>query len=538
MAPATLLPGSAAREFDDPMDIDENPISRKSSSKRYKARKDIYLPPELVIHILSFIPLKPSSQTTLWSCCLVSRTWYTAAVPLLYDSPHITGRNFTRFITTVCPSINAHVRKSELADLVRRLDMGELVHNGSKSLTARLLGRVKVRLEEFVAPQASFAINCFAALSKCTKMKHLDLSLISQSISLHDLFHALKPLTDLETLWFPRCANHDRGYDSITSTWPPSLKTLHLTGGVSNHFLQYLTNMPPSLSRLTIKHCRTVGATNILAMLEVLGPQLTHLHIDHNIPCLWYQSLDRLLLLCPKLILLRVPLDFISGMFVDPINAPPESPHPLQTLELDSSGDSGVETNMVPDDLFLAVDEGPLRNLRRVLVGTRVAWKRVEGFRRDLTDLVVLLEERAEERAKARKEAQERKKAEEMVDMFAFSADQYGQYDRYGQPSQPSQYGRYGHYSHHRQPGRYTQYDRYRPQNQNSSIYRPHRRSVTALDRRLRKPSEEKKAGDTASKKKEKEEEEEDPKKAGIWTVHLEFFGIDEDIEEKVAEML
>ena len=35
--------------------------------------------------------------------------------------------------------------------------MSSLVHNGSKSLTARLLGRVKTRLEEFVAPQASFA---------------------------------------------------------------------------------------------------------------------------------------------------------------------------------------------------------------------------------------------------------------------------------------------------------------------------------------------------------------------------------------------
>ena len=35
--------------------------------------------------------------------------------------------------------------------------MSGLVHNGSKSLTARLLGRVKKRLEEFVAPQASFA---------------------------------------------------------------------------------------------------------------------------------------------------------------------------------------------------------------------------------------------------------------------------------------------------------------------------------------------------------------------------------------------
>jgi len=41
--------------------------------------------------------------------------------------------------------------------LVRVLDMSMLVHNGSRSLTARILGRLKGSLEYFVAPQASFA---------------------------------------------------------------------------------------------------------------------------------------------------------------------------------------------------------------------------------------------------------------------------------------------------------------------------------------------------------------------------------------------
>lgn len=117
----------------------------------------VHLPPEIIIHILSYIPRRPSSQSTLYSCCLLSRQWYAVAVHRLYHSPCITGKNFKKFVATICPSVNAHVRKSDLADLVRRLDMGSLVHDGSKSLTARLLGRVKVMLEEFVAPQASFA---------------------------------------------------------------------------------------------------------------------------------------------------------------------------------------------------------------------------------------------------------------------------------------------------------------------------------------------------------------------------------------------
>ena len=69
----------------------------------------------------------------------------------------ITGKNYNAFVQAICPSVNAHVRRNGLAELVRRLDMSNLVHNGSKSLTARLLGRVKTGLEVFVAPQASFA---------------------------------------------------------------------------------------------------------------------------------------------------------------------------------------------------------------------------------------------------------------------------------------------------------------------------------------------------------------------------------------------
>ena len=120
-------------------------------------RTPVHLPTEIIILILSFIPRRSSSQSTLHACCLLSRDWYAVAVHQLYHSPYINGQNFKQFVATICPSVNAHVRKSDLADLVRRLDMGNLVHDGSKSLTARLLGRVKFMLEEFVAPQASFA---------------------------------------------------------------------------------------------------------------------------------------------------------------------------------------------------------------------------------------------------------------------------------------------------------------------------------------------------------------------------------------------
>lgn len=195
--------------------------------------KEIDLPLEVLIQIVSYIPRREPNQKTLWSCCLVSRSWYSAAIPFLYERPYIGGSNFQQFVATVCPSKNARIRRSQLAEMVKAMDMGALVHDGSKSLTARLLGRLKGSLEEFVAPQASFSINSLAALSKCTHLKFLNLSLMSASISTKILFQTLKSLEQLETLFFPRTSSHDQDRDSVAYAWPPKLKALHIAGGMS-----------------------------------------------------------------------------------------------------------------------------------------------------------------------------------------------------------------------------------------------------------------------------------------------------------------
>ena len=67
------------------------------------------------------------------------------------------GKNFQRFVRTMCPSINAHIRKTSFSNMVKELDMGNLVHDSCRSLTARILSRLKDGLEVFVAPRASFA---------------------------------------------------------------------------------------------------------------------------------------------------------------------------------------------------------------------------------------------------------------------------------------------------------------------------------------------------------------------------------------------
>ena len=115
----------------------------------------VSLPAEVLQNIVSY--LSHDSQPELRACSLVSRSWYPASVPFLYRNPHINGKNFDHFVRAICPSKNLHIRQNGLSELVQRLDMSELVHNGQKSLTARVLGRVKGNLEEFRAPQASFA---------------------------------------------------------------------------------------------------------------------------------------------------------------------------------------------------------------------------------------------------------------------------------------------------------------------------------------------------------------------------------------------
>jgi hypothetical protein len=359
--------------------------------------RDVLLPPEIISHILSYIPRRENTQSTFWACCLVSRVWYSASINHLYNRPYLNGGNFSEFVTTVCPSKNAHVRQSTLAVLVRKLDMGELVHNASRSLTARLLGRLKGNIEEFVAPQASFAINSFAALSRCTKLRHLDLSLTSASISNKLLFQTLKSLRELETLFFPRSSSHDQDQEETAYPWPPRLKALHLAGGINDNFLlKHLINAPPSLQRLSIQHCPQVHAFPIMSILQTLGPQLQHLTIRHPMPQLYVGALNGILEICPSLTALRISADFVTNaLFSESFVL---SPHPLRILDIECSPTAGADVEISASAIYDAVEEGRMPDLRSVRVSARLAWGATERTRLDAADLEEILEEAEMER--------------------------------------------------------------------------------------------------------------------------------------------
>ncbi|CAG8949559.1 hypothetical protein HYFRA_00007792 [Hymenoscyphus fraxineus] len=356
--------------------------------------REILLPSEIVAHIVSFLP-RIGSQGTLWACTLVSRVWYTSSIALLYEHPYLDGSRFEAFVRTVCPSKNAHIKQSSLSVLVKSLDMSSLVHNSSRSQTARLLGRLKGNIVKFVAPQSSFAINSFASLSKCSNLKVLNLSLISASISLKILFQTLRSLQQLETLFFPRTSGSDQGSKTSFTTypWPPKLKALHLAGGVDDMFMIHqMRTVPDGLEKLSIQHCAQVHSYSLIPVLKHVGPKLRHLTIRYPMPHFDPGSLDTLLNICPKLVALRVSADYIS----DDLLAVEK--HPLRILDIESSPAYMTnEVSLTAGRLYQTVEVGDLPDLRSVRITKKLGWKDTPTSQQDVYDLAEAMEDHDEE---------------------------------------------------------------------------------------------------------------------------------------------
>lgn len=316
--------------------------------------------------------------------------------PCSYLYPKITSRNYIKFVTTIAPS-STNVKPSPLSSFIRRLDLSRIIHESKPSFTARLLRRTNGSLEEFIAPQASFAYICLAALGHCKKLRLLDLSLVSQSISLEALFTHIQDLPNLLTLKFPRSSVFERG--KIEFRWPAQIQKFSLAGGISNSFLITAT-IPVTLRELQISHCPFAKDASIRNLLNRLSQQLTSLSVGYGIPCLPYNALDKIFVMCPNLTKLLVAVDYISCHMFDEENTPDW--HPLRRLDLESSGNLGVEHKITPDEVFIAVAEERLSELRVVRVSKRLGW--MSRNRSNVEDLVDLLEAKSEERGEGTKD--------------------------------------------------------------------------------------------------------------------------------------
>lgn len=377
-------------------DTSEQPQQTNSEAIRPWTGEPIYLPSEVVLQIIEYIAYGQDAQRSLASVCLLSRLWHSAGVPYLYRYPDLYGNNFDKFFQAICPSKNLHIRYSRYSNLVKVLDMSRLVHQGSRSTTARMLGRTKESLEEFRAPQASFGANCLAPLAKCQNLRSLDLSLVSESPPLPQLFRTVSHLNNLRSFKLPRSSGFGVHHNGAAIDWPPQLAELSLSGGIDAHFLHGVVSFPQTLRSIVVEHCPLAKGFAIKHLLRnAVRPlvNLEYVKIAH-MPRLSAHAMDDILFLLPQIKRLSISVDYITpamfdeghfSHFQDPLVAGVEnSEQPsfgqplkhehLHTLELTNSGHPNVEDKISPIDIMIAMDECTLPRLRVVRVSSSLLW--------------------------------------------------------------------------------------------------------------------------------------------------------------------
>ncbi|KAL8960079.1 MAG: hypothetical protein Q9193_003157 [Seirophora villosa] len=284
---------------------------------------------------------------------MVSRSWYFAAIPALYHSPFLSGKNFNLFVRTICPSINAHIRKTKFSSMIKILNMSYLVHDSSRSLTARILTRLKDGLEVFIAPQTSFAVNCLAAISKCYHLRELNLIRATESLSLQSLSMRCKEV--------PAAPNSD-------AVWPPHLKSLQVSGSFTNRTLDYFYTLPKTLTSFAIHDASTFDCEALIALLDVIGHRLESLHLGSGPAGYEYVTLSDWLRLLPNLQRLHIRLS--ASQIGHSLNIfdgrrriyDSQNPHPLTQLKL-----VGFDLPIV-QGVFDLVADGYLGCLRQVII--------------------------------------------------------------------------------------------------------------------------------------------------------------------------
>jgi hypothetical protein len=368
-----------------------SPALTPSTTTSEPEREPVHLPDEIILEILSYLPEGKESQSTLWACSLLSRQWHNLTVARLYAAPHLYGLNFDPFAKTICPSLNPHIRKSDLAGLVRTLDMSKLAYQGSRATTARLLGRTKTDLQTFIAPQANWGINCLAALSGCTNLRSLDLSIISEAMGYRQLSNTIHKMTELRVLKFPRsAAKHDANvYTRSRMHWPPRLDDLTLSGDLHDFVkndVQPLDggtpNLPRSVTQLTFQHTN-LDSGMFLATITELGANLTYFKICnltyHDFDWPYPEGASKILHLCPKLETLEIGADLLTfNLLYYPVTEdnddeilPIALEHPLKHLYIASPARSGgfIEEELLDTrDLASAIGEEALPGLRIVTI--------------------------------------------------------------------------------------------------------------------------------------------------------------------------
>ncbi|KIX93726.1 uncharacterized protein Z520_10632 [Fonsecaea multimorphosa CBS 102226] len=248
----------------------------------------VHLPLEIVRLITDHVASGhgDAAQTSLWACCLVSKTWYAASVAQLYNYPLLSSRNFDLFVRTICPTQRSRRSRVGLENMIKNLDMSRLAYDSSNSLTARLIFRTKLSLERFTSPAVTFSIASLAPLSKCVNLRQLDLSTDYYSISVIDLLSAIAELKHLTSLSLPKGFHILQDIHSVQNLrWPENLARLRASDVMCFRSVEWdllIESWPQTLKTVTFPDCPHFTGADVFLHCEKQAEHVQRLKLTES----------------------------------------------------------------------------------------------------------------------------------------------------------------------------------------------------------------------------------------------------------------
>lgn len=366
--------------IDHDTDIDIDEISEKNDNS---IENNLKLPFELILKILEYTD-KPYCVNHLLLC----RAIYWTFLYNVYDTPKLLSKNLLTFLEVISGDNAAFIRKLDdpigtpknlklimkrkFQNMVKCLDLSNVVQSGKNSYMSKLLRRTGGSLEVFISSQSSFGAAPLVSIRTCLKLKVLDLRLVSESVNLVELFKSIECLPELEQLCFPRSSVT---CDEFEFKWPQNLWYLRLQGGITDLFASNVT-FPQTITNLEFAHCPHLTKNGLDSILSKIGINLTRLSITYPMPKIGDEGADRSFWFCPNLKNFFVDIAYISWeIFSEELLVLLEEyDRPLKSIIIESTGYMGMCEKVSPNDITIAVDEGRLPCLERVGLSAMLGW--------------------------------------------------------------------------------------------------------------------------------------------------------------------
>ena len=233
------------------------------------------------------------------------------------------------------------------------------------------------------------SVNALAALGKCSRLRYLDLSLVSEAFTAAEVVHTIPKLTNLKTFLFPR-AGKER-WEVLYSCWPQSLQECIVRGGLrgtynlgAGSWLDTKHNslyIPPkrqshNLVRLTVGNC-DLGSFDITRLVSSdYLPRLKYLKVVQPMKALQANPFraewtipESNPLAKSSIRHLDVPIEYLSpSVCQNAKSAAHTKLYLLETLRLRDTNEDLPWDQEAWDFALIsdAVDEGPFKRLRRI----------------------------------------------------------------------------------------------------------------------------------------------------------------------------